>query len=387
MNFNQYVLDEVLRHGSAMPQDLVKLCFQAAFGAEHLLEDVVSAKGYFYTEFERVIANNASPMVEHISNTVDRVNLAAWKAAQLPPEWLFNLFVESTHAEMEVSGKVNNADGLYHDSHSATTIFATYISQVSELVETEQLPFSYDEWETYLLGYLAKHSIPAKVKPFADELFMHQKLSAVHHSEKYRAAEKPAYRIISGNCRRLVPILAAAGQLNSTKNGGIIAIDGRAAAGKSTLAAGLAQIIGAGVIHMDDFFLPHELRTADRLQATGGNVHYERFSQEVLPFLTKGNQDAFVYNIFDCRIMAINGQREVKKSPWRVVEGAYSHSPQLGNYMDLRVFASVDSTEQLRRIATRNGVNAVEMFEQRWIPMEERYIAELDIEAKAKILV
>ena len=44
----------------------------------------------------------------------------------------------------------------------------------------------------------------------------------------------------------------------------IIAIDGRCAAGKTTLAARLAKELGGDVIHMDDFFLPLELRTEER---------------------------------------------------------------------------------------------------------------------------
>lgn len=68
----------------------------------------------------------------------------------------------------------------------------------------------------------------------------------------------------------------------------ILAIDGRAAAGKTTLAAELQTAFGAAVIHMDDFFLPPELRTETRLQIPGGNVHYERFLTEVAPALRAG---------------------------------------------------------------------------------------------------
>ena len=57
----------------------------------------------------------------------------------------------------------------------------------------------------------------------------------------------------------------------------IIAIDGRCAAGKTTLAARLAKELGGDVIHMDDFFLPPALRTQERRSEPGGNVHYERF--------------------------------------------------------------------------------------------------------------
>ena len=60
----------------------------------------------------------------------------------------------------------------------------------------------------------------------------------------------------------------------------VIAIDGMAASGKSNLAARLAEELDGCVIHMDDFFLPPELRTQERLSSPGGNVHYERFEAE-----------------------------------------------------------------------------------------------------------
>ncbi|MEI3593674.1 MAG: DUF3842 family protein [Lachnospiraceae bacterium] len=56
----------------------------------------------------------------------------------------------------------------------------------------------------------------------------------------------------------------------------IIAIDGRCAAGKTTLAARLAKELGGDVIHMDDFFCRLTLRTQERRSEPGGNVHYER---------------------------------------------------------------------------------------------------------------
>lgn len=66
----------------------------------------------------------------------------------------------------------------------------------------------------------------------------------------------------------------------------VAAIDGNAAAGKSTLAARIAAFFAprcsVNVFHMDDFFLPGALRTPERLAEPGGNVHYERFQDEVL---------------------------------------------------------------------------------------------------------
>ena len=83
----------------------------------------------------------------------------------------------------------------------------------------------------------------------------------------------------------------------------IIAIDGRCAAGKTTLAARLVKELGGDVIHMDDFFLPPALRTPERRSEPGGNVHYERFLTEVLPNLRSGRP--FFYRRFDCSRMTL----------------------------------------------------------------------------------
>lgn len=62
----------------------------------------------------------------------------------------------------------------------------------------------------------------------------------------------------------------------------LLAIDGMSGSGKTTLAQSLQEKWHAHVFHMDDFFLPLEMRTPQRLQQPGGNVHYERFLETVL---------------------------------------------------------------------------------------------------------
>ena len=150
-----------------------------------------------------------------------------------------------------------------------------------------------------------------------------------------------------------------------------IAIDGRCAAGKSTLAEYLAEQLGAGVVHMDDFYLPMELRTEERLKEPGGNVHYERFQKEVLPFLNLGRE--FSYRRFDCSSMNQGELCQVKASRFTIVEGAYSCHPKLGKYMSLRVFLDVTPDIQQERIRRRNGEERLQAFLKKWIPMEENY--------------
>ena len=57
----------------------------------------------------------------------------------------------------------------------------------------------------------------------------------------------------------------------------ILALEGGAASGKTTLATALGEMYHGSVIHMDEFFLPPALRTPDRFTQPGGNIHSERF--------------------------------------------------------------------------------------------------------------
>lgn len=163
----------------------------------------------------------------------------------------------------------------------------------------------------------------------------------------------------------------------------IIAIDGRAASGKTTLAKSLASELCAGLFHMDDFFLPEELRTAKRLAQPGGNIHHERFAEEVLPYI-KGNS-AFSYRIFDCAKADYKGTREILPAPIHIVEGSYSCHPVFGDYMDLRVFCDISPEEQLRRIELRNGKKAAKIFAAKWIPLEEKYFKFYEIMQRADV--
>lgn len=166
---------------------------------------------------------------------------------------------------------------------------------------------------------------------------------------------------------------------------GVIAIDGRAASGKTTLAAALAAETGGAVVHMDDFFLPAELRTPQRLAAPGGNVHAERFAEEVLPFLRQGRP--FCYRRFDCHVMDYGNPAEIPAAPVIIVEGAYSLHPQFGRYADLTVFCDITPQEQQRRITRRNGEAVWPMFRDRWIPFEEAYFSVYPIRQTADLIL
>ncbi len=167
----------------------------------------------------------------------------------------------------------------------------------------------------------------------------------------------------------------------------VIAIDGRCASGKTTISSFLSFVFGEdikSVVHMDDFFLPKELRTLGRLKTAGGNVHSERFLEEVIPFL---RDSSFRYRKFDCSILDYSDFVEIKNKSVRIVEGSYSAHPIFGRYADITIFSDISFEEQKSRILKRNGEEKLRIFLEKWIPMEEKYFKVFDIKNKANFVV
>lgn len=157
----------------------------------------------------------------------------------------------------------------------------------------------------------------------------------------------------------------------------LIAIDGRCASGKTTLASRIKEIHDCNLIHMDHFFLRPNQRTAERINTPGGNVDHERFLQETLLPLRDG--EAFSYRPYDCQTQTFTEPIQIFPKAVNIIEGSYSCHPTLCKYYDLRVFLTLEKAEQLRRIEHRNGKSEALIFEEKWIPLEEAYFSAFSI--------
>ena len=350
MTFKNQLRTQAALHPSMQPQDVLKMCYQAAFGAEHLLSDEQAARDYLTREWENTPGDSDEALYERISNEVCRLNIRAWKGQNLPMEWMLNLFVHSCKP-------LPNAQNR----------FFAFLGSVDALCAADGLPFGTEEWKA------------------AKENYLRDGVRPLHHSEAYRLAERPAYRVMDTTFLRLLPLLLSAHAAGCKGKAKVIAVDGRAAGGKTTLAQQFSMVTGAGVVHMDDFFLPADMRTEERLNTPGGNVHYERFAKDVLPCLASG--EAFSYEKFDCSKMAILGERAVPAGDLRLVEGSYCCHPALGDYMDLRVFSDVTPREQVRRVHARSDAWLAQMYVEKWIPMEEKYFKAYAIRDRADLTV
>ena len=339
---------QTILHPNMEPQDLVKYLYQACYGPGHLRSEKETMESYLKEEYESTKARRI-PLFEQVGNDFIRINLARWKREGYPLSWLFNMFYHSLEKE--------------EDDDNDT--FEDLLKQAKKVVKQGVFAFDRAGFEEYLKQYLKGEIHP------------------VHHSETYRKRYSPSYRLVRSEYQILFPILAKIAKRD--KKNYVIAIDGPCTSGKSTLGKLLAEVLDIDCIHMDDFFLPLNLRTPERMAEPGGNVHYERFIEEVLPNLNS-NKD-FNYRLFECGDIMDFAKEPIKVrgNDLHLIEGSYASHPKFGHYMDLFVYTDIDPKTQLERVMKRNGPKMYEKFRDLWIPLENKYFKTFNIKKKADI--
>lgn len=201
---------------------------------------------------------------------------------------------------------------------------------------------------------------------------------AVHHSETFRNAYKPHYRVLRMDLARFFPALLPLEELAREGRKGLIAVDGRCGSGKTGFAA-LTDVLSraADVVHMDGFYLPPERRAENWMEIPAGNMDLERFREEVL---IHGR-----WRPYDCRTGRLGDPVELRE-PLVIVEGTYSQHPSLTKYYDYKIFLTCDREEQTRRLRAREG-DYYPTFDRVWRTLEERYFAACGTEDAADLVV
>lgn len=136
-------------------RDLYKLVYQHEFGCAHAVTDKERAREWLLREY-RSVRQEDVPLYDDIGNGYVRVNLKALDANGVSPDELLEWFVKSA----EPAGNKER--------------FALILKELPDC----GLPFDRSELEAF-------------VRARAEEGF-----PAVHHSEEYRAAYAPAYRVV-----------------------------------------------------------------------------------------------------------------------------------------------------------------------------------------------
>ena len=332
------------RYPATQGVDLLKMLFQGEFGPGHLIADGVKSKKFLAEEYAN-LQTRGQDFIEPIGFGFCRLHLGAVDA--------LGISLETFHRLFELSAL---------SLHGTNDGFRRKVEMLKALCREGTLPFDALEID--------------KVCRESPALF--------RHSAAFREAHSPAYRVVKEEYCRHIALLAKIDAALASNPHVIVAIDGDAASGKTTLGGILRLVYNCNVIHMDHFFLRPEQHTQERLAQPGGNVDYERFEKEVLtPLLA---QKPFTYKPFDCQIWDFGEEIAIMPNRLTVIEGCYSHHPALPESYDIKVFLKIDSAEQMRRIALRNPPPMVEKFRDIWIPMEKKYFAAFDIEKKSDLV-
>lgn len=157
---NEYFRKHLKLHPSVTAQDMIKFAYQAAFGAEHLVRDRDLALRRLREEADAVPAEDI-PLYEEISPLYCRVNIAAWKYAGRSVEELCDFFIASAKP-----------------SGASDEDFLSVLNSCIGEAEVSAAEFRKEEWLNTVEDCLS-----GGIRP-------------VHHSERYRAAENPHYRLV-----------------------------------------------------------------------------------------------------------------------------------------------------------------------------------------------
>lgn len=147
------------RYPLMQPTDAVKLIYQNEFGGGHLIRDEQACLNYLRQEYASAEKDPTAALYEDIGNGIVRVNLAAVK-----PEDLEQLGRDFIRSAAKHKGTLDS--------------FLNKLEVLRMLTAEGVFAFDLDALNTYLSEYKAAG------------------YPAVSHSEQYRQAYKPAYRII-----------------------------------------------------------------------------------------------------------------------------------------------------------------------------------------------
>lgn len=345
----------LLSHFSRYPlmqlRDMVKLICQNEFAGGHLINNSEDSLNRILEEYATLKPSTASEAFEDIGDGLCRAHLYALTSPRLSPATLNRLFVATAHS---VNGSMER--------------YIQKLRVLRQCCESGALPFS-----------------PAKVDAHITEAKSAKSCPLIRHSDAYRTAYHPAYRVIKTAYAVFLEVFSLIDALCERSETVTLAIDGGSGSGKTALAKRLSEVYNCNVFHMDDFFLPPNRKTPDRLAEPGGNVDYERFADEVANGLGSGG--AFSYRPYDCQK---NGFKEaVTASPkaLNIVEGVYSLHPSLAHLYDLKLFLKTDAQTQISRIRQRSGDAMLTRFIKEWIPLEAAYFEKLGIEQSCDLVI
>ena len=329
------------RYPLMAPQDYGKLAYQHVWGPAHLALSPQQAQEGLLAEWTQQERDAAAQAPEAIGNDLCRFHLTRAYAPEEAAPLVAELFCRTA------------------GEHSGSAA-----EWAQALAELETLPVA--GMAAWLDDYQARGC------------------PAVSHSERFRTAYAPHYRLLRAEYAWYFPALLAVQQLLEKPGPRLVAIDGRCGSGKTALAALIQRLFPCNVCHMDDFYRPLDERAPDWAETPGGNMDFARLSKEVLWPVQAGERVS--YRPYSCQRGALGEAVHLPSRQLTVIEGSYSGHQDLAAAFDLQIFLTCSPETQERRLSVREG-DYFPAFQRRWIPLEERYLASGSVEAASAVVL
>ncbi len=355
MDLKSLLLKQYELYPKVQIQDMVKLIYQNEFAGGHLITDENDSLRRLreeYASLKEYPPNSTIPAenaFEDIGNGMCRLHLQPLHNIDISLATINKFFVSTANS---TSGSIRG--------------FEKKLGILKQCCKDRALPYPLEELEAYLNSYRSRGYPP------------------VRHSEEYRAAYSPAYRVVKSEYGFYFELFRRIDSLLKSKDTVNVAIDGNCCAGKSTLASLLGSVYDCNIFHMDHFFLRPELKTEERMKEAGGNADYARFKKEVIAGLKSGSE--FRYQKYDCSQGLLTGYITVLPKQLNIIEGVYCMHPSLADSYNLKVFLHIDEEKQSMRIKKRNGELMYKKFLSEWVPKENQYFSQMKIPEQCDLI-
>lgn len=362
------------RYPAMEPQDFAKLAYQSTFGPAHMVQSPDKVLAALLEEHKKAGTEPIPP--EPIGNGLCRLHITRALSALWELPLIGRMFTQTMGA----------AEGT-----------AAELSETLEQLAALPVP----GLEGYLTAWRREGCPP------------------VHHSEAFRRAYHPHYRVLRQDYARFLPALVPIDRLSREhytaylrlprpgdqlpgerasaylRRHGVrpflVAADGRCGSGKTGFSSIVEQLIPGRkrTVHMDDFYLPWEKRALDWMETPAGNMNLERLRREILLPVRSGKPMAYLPVLSGAPVPDEYGN-PIEIDPDDVelilVEGTYSQHPSLAGYYDYKIFLTCEREEQTRRLQAREG-DYYPTFDRVWRTLEERYFAACGTEKAADLVV
>ncbi|MDE7223973.1 MAG: hypothetical protein K2O34_09355 [Acetatifactor sp.] len=349
-NIQEILTLHMQRYPLMEPADYGKLLYQNEFGPEHMISSPESVQERLTREWTEAVQaaagrpDQGKAPIEEIGNHLYRFHLTGGYDISIAAPLLARLFF------LTAGQHRGTAEGLRE--------------KLAILQEQENQP-DFPSMEPWLAEYI-RTGCPA-----------------LHHSEMFRQAYTPHYRVLRDEYAIYFPVIYQIERRLLQSEHSIIAIDGPCGGGKTSLAALLSELFPSRVLHMDDYYLPLQQRSPGWEQTPCGNMDLERFLQEALLPAVRGA--SITCRPYSCQKGQLLETRTLPSAPLTIVEGSYSHHTLLAPHYDLKLFLRCQRQEQLSRLKQREG-SRLDTYLERWIPLEEAYYQAFDIPSRCDMV-